>query len=129
MKAKAYREFGKIESDKEKLRVIIELMDGRPTAPNTKIEYLQGKIGDLLESNTRLFLSTIQDPLLDTKVLIKKAIEAGVISNRGNFLYYKEDNSPLCSNGEEPTLNIAAKFLNLPKNQELKFSIEAKIKE
>ena len=61
--------------------------------------------------------------------IVKKAIEAGVISNRGNFLYYKEDNSPLCSNGEEPTLNIAAKFLNLPKNQELKFSIEAKIKE
>ena len=28
---------------------------------------------------------------------------------------------------EEPTLNIAAKFLNLPKNQEIKFSLEAKL--
>ena len=128
-KAQAYKEFGKIEDNKEKMRVIIELIDGRPTSPNSKTEYLQGKIGELIESNTKLFLSVVRDPLLDNKVLIKKAIEKGIISNRGNYLYYKADNSPLCSNGQEPTLNIAAKFLSLPKNQELKFSIEAKIKE
>lgn len=128
-KAQAYKEFGKIEDDKEKMRVIIELIDGRPTASNSKLEYLQGKIGELIETNTKLFLSVVRDPLLDNKVLIKKAIEAGVIANRGNYLYYKADNTPLCSNGEEPTLNIAAKFLSLPKNQELKFTIEAKVKE
>lgn len=128
-KAQAYKEFGKIEDNKEKMRVIIELIDGRPTSPNSKIEYLQGKIGELIESNTKLFLSVVRDPLLDNKVLIKKAIEKGIISNRGNYLYYKADNSPLCSNGQEPTLNIAAKFLSLPKNQELKFTIEAKVKE
>ena len=127
-KAQAYKEFGKIEDNKEKMRVIIELMDGRPTAANSKIEYLQGKIGELLEANTKLFLSIVRDPLLDNKVLIKKAIEAGVIANRGNYLYYKADNSPLCNSGEEPTLNIAAKYLSLPKNQELKFQIEAKVK-
>lgn len=128
-KAQAYKEFGKIEDDKEKMRVVIELMDGRPTAANSKVEYLQGKIGELIEANTKLFLSVVRDPLLDNKVLIKKAIEAGIIANRGNYLYYKADNTPLCSNGEEPTLNIAAKFLSLPKNQELKFTIEAKVKE
>lgn len=128
-KAQAYKEFGKIEGDKEKMRVVIELMDGRPTAANSKVEYLQGKIGELIETNTKLFLSVVRDPLLDNKVLIKKAIEAGIIANRGNYLYYKADNTPLCSNGEEPTLNIAAKFLSLPKNQELKFTIEAKVKE
>lgn len=128
-KAQAYKEFGKIEDDKEKMRVVIELIDGRPTAANSKVEYLQGKIGELIETNTKLFLSVVRDPLLDNKVLIKKAIEAGIIANRGNYLYYKADNTPLCSNGEEPTLNIAAKFLSLPKNQELKFTIEAKVKE
>jgi hypothetical protein len=35
---------------------------------------------------------------------------------------------PLCNNGEEPTLNIAAKYLNDPVRQELKFSLEAKLK-
>lgn len=128
-KAQAYKAFGKIEDDKDKLRVIIEILDGRPTAANTKIEYLQGKIGELIETNTKLFLNVVNDPLLDNKVLIKKAIEAGIVANRGNYLYYKENNTPLCNNGEEPTLNIAAKFLSLPKNQELKFRIEAAVKE
>jgi hypothetical protein len=128
-KAQAYKAFGKIEDDKDKLRVIIEILDGRPTAANTKIEYLQGKVGELIETNTKLFLNVVNDPLLDNKVLIKKAIEAGIVANRGNYLYYKENNTPLCNNGEEPTLNIAAKFLSLPRNQELKFTIEAKLKE
>ena len=126
-KAKAYMEFGKINENKDMLRVIIEIMDGRPTAANSKLEYLQGKVGELLEADTKMFLRVIQDPLLDNKVLIKKAIEAGVIVNRGNYLYVKESNMPLCDTGQEPTLNVAAKYLNMPKNQELKFSIEAKV--
>lgn len=66
--------------------------------------------------------------MLSTKVLIKKAIEAGLISNRGNYLYLRADNSPLCEINEEPTLNIAAKYLNSPKHQEVKFALEAKLK-
>ena len=127
LKAQAYMEFGKINEDKEKMRVIIETIDGRPTASNSKIEYLQGKVGELIEANTKTFLQVARDPLLDNKVLIKKAIEAGVIANRGNYLYVKDGNLPLCDSGQEPTLNVAAKYLSLPKNQELKFSIEAKV--
>lgn len=128
LKAQAYMEFGKLNEDKDKMRVIIEAIDGRPTSANSKIEYLQGKIGELIESNTKIFLSVVRDPLLPNKVLIKKAIEAGIIANRGNYLYLREGNTPLCDNGEEPTLNIAAKYLSLPKHQDLKFSIEAKLK-
>jgi hypothetical protein len=128
LKAQAYMEFGKINDNKDKMRVIIETIDGRPTASDSKIEYLQGKIGELIEANTKLFLQTVKDPLIDNKVLIKKAIEAGVIANRGNYLYLRETNTPLCDNGQEPTLGVAAKYLSLPKQQELKFSIEAKIK-
>lgn len=128
LKARAYMEFGKINEDKDKMRIIIETIDGRPTAADSKIEYLQGKIGELIESNTKMFLQVVKDPLLDNKILIKKAIEAGVVSNRGNYLYLRESNMPLCEAGQEPTLNIAAKYLSLPKHQELKFSIEAKIK-
>ncbi len=129
LKAQAYMEFGRIRDDKAKMRIIIETIDGRPTASNSKVEYLQGKIGELIEANTKMFLQVVRDPMLDNKVLIKKAIEAGIIANRGNYLYVKDGNLPLCENGQEPTLNIAAKYLSLPKNQELKFSIEAKCKE
>lgn len=66
--------------------------------------------------------------MLPTKVLIKRAIEAGLISKRGNFLYLRSDNSPLCEANEEPTLNVAARYLNSPKHQDVKFSLEAKLK-
>ena len=43
--------------------------------------------------------------------------------------YLTENNIPLCSNNEEPTLNNAARFLNLPKNQTIKLMLEGKLKE
>lgn len=127
LKAQAYKEFGKIENDFDKMRIIIETIDGKPVAASSKLEYLQGKIGDIIESNTKMFLSTAKDPLLDNKILLKKAIEAGVVANRSGLLFLREGNMPLCNNGEDSTLSVAAKYLSLPKNQELKFSIEAKI--
>lgn len=125
---KCYKEFGKIENDINTLRVIVETIDGRPTAPTAKLEFLQGRINALIQADSKIFLRVITDPMLSTKVLIKRAIEAGLISNRGNYLYLKSDNTPLCEVNEEPTLNIAAKFLNTPKNQEIKFALEAKLK-
>lgn len=125
----AYMEFGKIQENADILRTIIETIDGRPTSKNSKIEFLQEKVGKLIQADARLFVRVATDPLLSTKVLIKKAIEGGLISNRGGMLYLKADGTPLCGDNEEPTLNIAARFLNLPKNQELKFSLEAKLKE
>lgn len=123
-----YKEFGKVEDDIDTLRVIVETIDGRPTTKNVKLEFLQTKINDLIQTNSKLFLKVITDSMLSTKVLIKKAIEAGIISNRGNYLYIRKDNTPLCEDGEEPTLNIAAKYLNSPKHQELKFTLEAALK-
>jgi len=31
------------------------------------------------------------------------------------MLYLRKDNTPLCDHNEEPTLNIAAKYLNDPR--------------
>lgn len=123
-----YKEFGKVENDIDTLRVIVETITGRPTAPTSKLEFLQTKANELIQSDSKLFLRVITDPMLNTKVLIKNAIEAGLISNRGNFLYLREDNTPLCEANEEPTLNIAAKYLNSPKHQEVLFSLQAKLK-
>ena len=124
----AYMEFGKIQENADILRTIIETIDGRPTSKNSKIEFLQEKVGKLIQADAKLFVRVATDPLLSTKVLIKKAIEGGLISNRGGMLYLKADGTPLCEDNEEPTLNIAAKYLNMPKHQELKFAIEAKLK-
>ena len=125
---RCYKEFGKVEDDIDTLRVIVETIDGRPTSKTVKLEFLQTKANELIQTDSKMFLKVITDPMLPTKVLIKKSIEAGLISNRGNYLYLRSDNSPLCEANEEPTLNIAAKFLNSPKHQEIKFALEAKLK-
>lgn len=125
----AYMEYGKYEDDADTLRTIIETIDGRPLAVNTKVEFLQTRINKLIQADAKLVLKVIKDPLLATKVTIKRAVEAGLISNRGGFFYLREDGSPLCSNNEDPTFNMAAKFLASPKNQPIKFSLEAKLKE
>ena len=125
---RCYKEFGKIENDIDTLRVIIETIDGRPVSPTSKLEFLQTKINSLIQADSKLFLKVITDPLLSTKVLIKRGIEAGLISNRGNYLYLRSDNTPLCESNEEPTLNIAAKYLSSPKHQDILFAIQAKLK-
>lgn len=123
-----YKEFGKIEDDVDTLRVIIETLDGRPTAPNVKLDFLRNKANQLIQGDSKMFLKIVTDPLLPTKVLIKKSIEAGLISKRGDYLYLRSDNTPLCGMNQEPTLNIAAQYLNNPRNQDIKFSLEAKLK-
>lgn len=124
-----YKEFGKIEEDRDTMRVLIELITMRPLDVNTKVDYLKNKINDLIQANPKTFLSLIKDPLLSTKVLIKKSIEGGYIYLKGNYHYLTESNTPLCSRDEEPTLNNAARFLNLPKNQTIKLMLEGKTKE
>lgn len=126
-KKEAYKEYGKIEDDAKTLRVIIEMMTGRPVARTASLDVLAERIEALIENDSKLFLQIVHDKMLPTKVLLREAISKGVVSDRGGQLYMAEDGKPLCDSGE-PTLSVAAAYLNQPKNQELKFLIEAKIK-
>ena len=122
-----YKEYGKIEENIDLLRMIVETIDGRPTAPSVKLEFLQNKCNTLIQNDPKKFLSVITDPLLSTKALIKLSIENGSIANRGNYLYLRNDNTPLCEENEEPTLNFAAKYLNAPRHQNILFALQAKL--
>ena len=124
---RCYKEYGKIEENIDLLRIVVETLDGRPTAPTVKLEFLQNKCNTLIQSDPKKFLSVITDPLLSTKSLIKLSIENGSIANRGNYLYLRSDNTPLCEQNEEPTLNFAAKYLNAPKHQDILFALQAKL--
>ena len=124
-----WKEFGKIEDDAATLKTVIELIERRPLAPKTKLDFLQSKVSSLIESDPRKVLSILKDEYLPAKVLIKKGVEKGVISWRNDLYYLREDGHPLCEMGENSTLNNAAKYLTSPKNQDLKFTLEAKVKE
>lgn len=120
---KCYKEYGKIEDDNDILRCIIELIDNKPIAKNTKSEFLKSRINSLIQADPKLFYKIITDEYLNNKVLIKTATEEGVIKRRNN-LYYFED-TPLCPDGTESTLSVAAEYIGLAKNQDLKLRIEA----
>ena len=127
----AVMKLGKISDDKDILKLIVETMMGKKYSDKTTAEWLQTQALDLIKGsakNAKMFLSIINDSNLDAKVLIRKCISAGLIADRGGFLYIKDTNTPMCGDGEDPTINTAAKWLNKPQNQEVLFSLQAKLK-
>lgn len=129
IKMQCYTEFTKIQDNPDVLRAVVELLTSKPLAKNTKIEFLRTKTGDLIEQNPKMFLGVVTDPLLQTKVLIEQCVEQGFISKRGDYYYLRSDGTPLCEGGQDPVLSNAARYLNDPKRQEMKFALEAKLKE
>lgn len=124
---KCYKEFGSFQNDHMKLRCVVELLTGKTVSKKTNIEFLQTQVNDLIQSNPKLFLEIVGDPYLDTKITIKKAIENGIIKKRGDY-YYNYNGSPLCEDGQDPTLSVAAKYLQNPKYQTILVDIENRIK-
>jgi len=122
----AYKILGKIESDKDKLRTIVEIATSRPQHKTVSIDILTDQIDKLIQANASLFLTIAQDPLLDAKVLLKKGLECGAVKIK-NDLFYDSDGKPLCDAGNA-TFSVAAEWINKPKNQGTKLAIEAKIK-
>ena len=124
-----YTEYGAVKKDKDVLKVIIEQLEKRPISNNVKIDYLQNKINDYIQADPRKFYTVITDKYLQAKVLIRKAVEAGLVGTKNNTYYLRKDGSPLCEMGEESTLNNAAKYVSSIKHQELKYLLEAQLKE
>ena len=128
----AILKLGKISDDKEVLKLVVETMMGKKYADSTSAEWLRTQALDMIKStpkNAKMFLSIVEDDFLDNKVLIRKAIAKGLVADRGGFLYIKDGNQPMCGDGEEPTLNTAAKWLAKPRSQEMLFALQAKVKE
>ena len=127
----AFMKLGKIGDDKDIIKLVVETMMGKKYSDNTSVEWLQTQASDLIKGsikNAQLFLNIVNDDTLDIKVLIRKCIEKGIIADRGGFLYIKDTNTPMCGDGEEPTFNVAAKWLAKPRNQEILFSLQTKVK-
>lgn len=122
-----YKEFGKIEDDLDTMRVLVELVDARPYAQDTKPEFLRSRINILIQADPKLFLKQISDPLLHAKVILRRSVELGKVTCRADYYYLASDGSPLCENNEKPTLSVAAAYLNLPAHQDVKFMLESEV--
>ena len=122
-----YVEYGGIRDNWDKLRIIVEELTGKAITAKQKIEYLQEQVYELISTEPQRFLDAVRDEYLETKILLKKAIDAGIVYRRSEYYFLRDNNEPLCNPNEDSTFDNAARFLALPKNQELRFAIEAKV--
>lgn len=124
----AFMILGKIQDEKDLMKFVAETMTGRPISAKATLDFIKGEIYKVIQSNAKTFITVANDPWLRTKVLITQCVEHGIVRKRGDFYYLTADNSPLCEASEDPTINVAAKYLCTPKRQEIKFTLEAKLK-
>lgn len=123
----SYKEFGKIDHDMDTMRVLVEILDAKPYAASTPMAALTSRINQLIQSDAKAFLRTVTDPMLHTKVIIRRATELGKLSKRGDYYYLRSDNSPLCNPGEDPTMSVAARWLNQPSHADVKALLESEV--
>lgn len=129
IRVECYKLAGKIENDFDTLKAVVELLDKRPIADKTNLEFLANKLDEFIDSNPKEVHKILTDTSLKTMVFIKKCASKGLIIKSGDFYYIKSGKSriPMCEEGKDPDIKQAVRFINNPKNQELKFSLEAKL--
>jgi hypothetical protein len=110
--------YSKYKDDAFALRTILELLDRKRISKDTKIQTLRTIAIKKVQENSKAFLKIVEDPLFDSKILIKKGVALGLIADLGGYFYYKNGNKrqPMCDSEQDPTLENAAKYINLPRH-------------
>lgn len=122
----AWKQYARIENNREKLVGILRLQEKTPISPDSDLSWLQGKVEENLDKNPKAFLDIASDPSFDTKMLINKAVDAKYIVRNGNK-YETIDGLELAEQGQMPTFDNAVSFLDNPKNQEIRSLLEARL--
>ena len=125
-KKQAFKLYGKIEDDKEKLLGVLKLLSNKPISKDSSLKWLQTKVEEYIDTMPSLFVNVINDSSFDTKILINNAVDKGIIKVSGNK-YSTADGLELSITGQIPTFDNAVRYLDAPKNQEVRSIIEAKL--
>jgi hypothetical protein len=127
-KADAFAFYSDLSSSSDGLRYILRAC-GKHTHSGQDLSFLRKEVGKLIEGETsrKIILNLKSDKLFKEKILLEEAFGLGVIDRISNQ-YFTKENEPISGTGEEPTENNAARFLGSPVGQEMKLSIEARVK-
>lgn len=126
IKKEAFKAYGKIEDDKDKVLSVLKLLTNKAIASTSPLKWLQGQVEIIVDETPEKFLSVISDPHFETKALLNRGVEAKVVVKEGNQ-YVTNDGLQLCEPGSVATFTNAVKYLDEDKNQELRLLIEARI--
>jgi hypothetical protein len=124
-KVMAYEAYVAHKNNKAVLRYILRNL-GKYTSTNQKLDFLQIETSKLIEKNPSLFVSVAADKQIKVKVLIEECVEVGIVK-RKDEKYYDLDGNPL-SEGNTPTIDVAADYLSSNLGQEMRLALEAKLK-
>lgn len=124
-KVMAFEAYVAIKNDKAVLRYVLRNL-GKYTSKNQKLDFLQVETSKLIEKDPSMFVSVAADKQLAVKVLIEECVENGIVT-RKDEKYYDLDGNPL-SDGETPSMTVAAGYLSSPLGQEMRLALEAKLK-
>lgn len=125
-KKEAFKIYGKIEDNKEMLLGVLKLLSNKPISKDSKLEWLQHEVEEFVDKEPMKFIKLMKDSSLDTKLLINKALDKGIVEKKSNK-YSTVDGLDLCNAGEVATLENAVKYLEDPMNQDVRSVIEAKV--
>jgi hypothetical protein len=125
-KKEAFKLYGKIEDDKDKLLTVYKLLVNKPISKDTSLLWLQGKVEAIIDTEPKKFLGVVNDKAFYTKMLIQEGIDSGVILKKSNK-YSTVDGLELCNPGEIATFENAVLYLDNVKNQDVRGIIEVKI--
>lgn len=125
-KKNAFKLYGKIEEDKEKLLAVLKLLTNKPISSTSSLKWLQTRVEEFIDTKPAAFIDLVTDAKFETKLLIQNAEEKGVIIKHGNK-YKTIDGLDLCENSQVATFENAIAYLENPKHQDVRSFIEAKI--
>lgn len=125
-KKEAFKLYGKIEEDKDKLIGVLSLLTNKPISKETSLKWLQTKVEEFIDTKPESFVTLIKDKSLETKLLVNEAIDKGVILKNSNK-YSTVDGLDLCENGQIATFENAISYLDNAKHQDVRALVEAKI--
>jgi hypothetical protein len=122
----AWKEYYRIEDNRNVLISIIYLMSGKKVSENSTMKFINTEVETLVDTRTKDFLNLIEDPNFETKTLIALAESAGIVLKK-NGKYETVDGLTLAKQGEIASLANAVKYLIDPKNHEVRDLIQARV--
>jgi len=125
-KKEAFKLYGKIEDDREKLLGVLKLLTNKALSSDSKLDWLQHKVEEFIDTNPTAFVNVVSDKAFYTKLLINVGVDKGVIVKKSNR-YSTSDGLDLAESGQISTFENAVLYLDNNKNQEVRMLLEAKI--
>lgn len=128
IKKEAFKLYGKIEDDRDKLIAVLRLLSNRPVSKDSKLDWIQKQVEVYVDTESEAFVNVVTDASFETKKLINEAVDVGYILKKGNK-YETKDGLILANSGELATFNNAVRYLDQDANQEVRNIVEAKVEE